>query len=118
MEIKRGDVFLVNFNPARGSEQAGCRPAVVVQNDVGNKYGPTTIVIAVTTTLKDYPFLVKLSAGEGGLEKDSTANAAQVLTVDKLRLVRKLGNLTSEKMREINRALAVSLGLTLGETQD
>lgn len=118
MEIRRGDVFLVDFNPARGSEQAGCRPAVVVQNDVGNKYGPTTIVIAVTTTHKDYPFLVKLSAGEGGLERDSAANAAQVLTVDKLRLARKLGSLPSKTMRQINRALAVSLGLTVGETQD
>ncbi|ACA59113.1 transcriptional modulator of MazE/toxin, MazF [Candidatus Desulforudis audaxviator MP104C] len=70
-EIKRGGVFLTDFNPARGSEQAGCRPAVVVQNDVGNKYSPTTIVIVVTTTHKDYPFMVKLSAGEGGLERDS-----------------------------------------------
>lgn len=112
MEIKRGDMFLVDFNPARGSEQAGYRPAVVVQNDVGNRYSPTVIIVAVTTGVhKDYPFLVKLKAGEGGLEKDSAANAAQVLTVDKSRLVRRLGSLSPEKMHQVNRALAVSLGL-------
>jgi mRNA interferase MazF len=116
MEVKRGDIFLVNFDPARGSKQAGFRPAVVVQNDVGNRYSPTTIVIVVTTAAqKDYPFLVPLKAGEGGLKKDSAANAAQVLTVDKNRLVRKLGSLPPEKMRQVNRALAVSLGL-IGET--
>jgi mRNA interferase MazF len=115
MEVKRGDVFLVNFDPARGSEQAGFRPAVVVQNDVGNRYSPTTIVIAVTTAVHgDYPFLVRLKAGEGGLERDSAANAAQVLTVDKSRLVRKLGSLPPEKMRQLNWALAVSLGLVSG----
>jgi mRNA interferase MazF len=82
MEVKRGEVFWVDFDPARGSEQAGLRPAVVVQNNVGNKYSPTTIVIVVTTTArKQYPFLVPLEAGEGGLKKDSAANAAQVLTI-------------------------------------
>ncbi len=118
MEIKRGDVFLVDFNPARGSEQAGYRPAVVVQNDVGNRYSPTVIVIAVTTGVhKDYPFLVKLRAGEGGLEKDSAANAAQVLTIDKSRLVHRLGSLSPEKMHRVNRALAVSLEL-VGEVSE
>jgi|Deesub1362A_J573_1020465.scaffolds.fasta_scaffold00204_40 mRNA interferase MazF len=114
MEIKRGDVFLVNFNPARGSEQAGLRPAVVVQNNIGNKYSPTTIVIVVTTAVRrSYPFLVPLKAGEGGLNEDSVANAAQVLTIDKSRLRRKIGDLSPEKMGEVDQALKLSLGLAL-----
>jgi len=63
MEVKRGDVFIVDFDPAQGSEQAGTRPAVVVQNAVGNRYSPTTIVIVVTAAAqKNYPFLVPLKA--------------------------------------------------------
>lgn len=112
MKIRRGDIFLVDFNPGRGSEQAGHRPAVVVQNDVGNEYGSTIIIIAITTAAhKDYPFLARLNAGEGGLERDSVANAAQVLTVDKSRLARKLGSLSPERMRRVDRALMLSLGL-------
>lgn len=118
MEIRRGDVFLVDFNPARGSEQAGHRPALVIQNDIGNRYSPTVIVMAITTSIhKGYPFLVKLRAGEGGLEKDSAANAAQVLTVDKSRLVERLGSLSPERMHQVNRALLVSLGLA-GKVSD
>ncbi|MEW6425242.1 MAG: type II toxin-antitoxin system PemK/MazF family toxin [Bacillota bacterium] len=111
-EVRRGDVFLVDFNPARGSEQAGYRPAVIVQNDVGNRYSPTVIIAAVTTAGgKTYPFLVRLKAGEGGLERESTVNAAQILTIDKSRLVKKLGSLSAEKISEVNRALKVSLDL-------
>ncbi|MCL6477843.1 MAG: type II toxin-antitoxin system PemK/MazF family toxin [Peptococcaceae bacterium] len=113
-EIKRGDVFLVDFNPARGSEQAGMRPALIIQNDTGNKYGATTIVAAITTAIqKNYPFLVRLNIGEGGLEKECAVNLAQILTIDKGRLIRKLGNLSGEKMQAVDRAIRISLGLTL-----
>lgn len=112
-EIKRGDVFLVDFNPARGSEQAGMRPALIIQNDTGNKYGATTIVAAITTAIqKNYPFLVCLGAGEGGLERESAVNLAQILTIDKGRLIRKLGNLSGEKIQAVDQAIRISLGLT------
>jgi mRNA interferase MazF len=112
MQIKRGDVFLVNFNPARGSEQAGYRPAVVIQNNVGNRHGSTTIIAAITTSVnKTYPFMVRLSIGEGGLNKESAVNLAQILTIDKARLENKLGCLSEERMDEVNKALKVSLDL-------
>lgn len=111
MEIKRGDVVLVDFNPARGSEQTGIRPALVVQNDVGNKHSPTTIVVAITTTRRKYPFTVNLEEGEGGLGKASTVNASQILTVDKSRFLKKLGTLSPERMKEVDKALKISLGL-------
>jgi len=111
-EVRRGDVFLVDFSPARGSEQAGFRPALVIQNDVGNRHSPTTIVVAISAAPeRSYPFLVRLAAGEGGLERDSAVNASQILTVDKSRLVRKLGSLSAERMRQVDRAVRISLGL-------
>jgi len=110
--VRRGDVFMVDFNPARGSEQAGFRPALVIQNDVGNRHSPTTIVAAISAAPeRPYPFLVRLAAGEGGLERDSAVNASQILTVDKVRLARRLGSLSAERMREVDRALKISLGL-------
>lgn len=111
-EVRRGDVFLVDFSPARGSEQAGFRPALVIQNNVGNRHSSTTIVAAISAAPeRPYPFLVRLSAGEGGLEKESAVNASQILTVDKSRLVRKLGSLSAERMHQVDRAVRISLDL-------
>lgn len=111
-EAGRGEVWLVNFNPGWGSEQKGVRPALVVQNNVGNQYAATTIVAAITTTIKPYPVTVVIGARTCGLLHDSMVNMAQVLTVDKGRLIRKLGGLTPEQLAAVNRALHVSLDLT------
>lgn len=111
-EIKRGDVFWVDWNPSRGSEQSGLRPALVIQNDIGNKYSPTTIVAALTTAVeKPYPFLVEITKGESGLPRDGTVNLAAILTVDQTRLVKKIGELNKIKMAEVGEAIKVSLGL-------
>lgn len=64
---RRGEMWLVNFSPGRGSEQRGIRPALVIQSDVGNQYAATTIVAAITSTIKIYPVTVALKKGEGGL---------------------------------------------------
>ena len=108
---KRSDIWLVNFNPGRGSEQQGIRPALVIQNDVGNQYAATTIVAAITTTIKPYPVTVVVRARTCGLPHDSMVNLAQLLTVDQSRLTRQLGRLTSEQQAAVNRALRVSLEL-------
>jgi mRNA interferase MazF len=108
---KRGDIWLVNFNPGRGSEQQGIRPALVIQNDVGNQYAATTIVAAITTTIKPYPVTVVVRARTCGLPYDSMVNLAQVLTVDQSRLIRQLGKLTVEQQTAVDRALRVSLEL-------
>lgn len=101
---------MVNFNPARGSEQKGVRPALVVQNDAGNRYGSTTIIAAITTTIKAFPVTVLL-AKNIGLEKPSMVNTAQLLTVDKTRLIKKLGALDPTQMTQVDQALKVSVGL-------
>jgi mRNA interferase MazF len=106
---RRGEVWLVDFNPGRGSEQQGVRPAVVVQNDVGNEYAGTTIVAAITSTIKIYPVTVALKPGEGGLKKTSMVNLAQILTVDKTRLQRRIGTLPAVRMDMVNAAIKISL---------
>ena len=111
-EIKRGEIYWVDWNPGRGSEQSGLRPALVIQNDIGNKHSPTTIVAALTTAIeKPYPFLIKVTAKESGLPKDSIVNLAVILTVDKTRLTNKCGALSEARMSEVNDAIKVSLEL-------
>jgi mRNA interferase MazF len=108
---RRGEVWLVNWNPARGSDQAGKRPALIVQNDTGNRYAATTIVAAISTTVRLYPMNVHLDPPQGGLTKTSMVKAGQLLTVSQERLEKKLGQVTEEKMREVDHALRLSLGL-------
>jgi len=78
MEVKRGEIYWVDWSPGRGSEQLGLRPALVIQNDTGNKFSPTTIVAALTTTMeKSYPFLVKCAAAESGFNSFALSRAGQ-----------------------------------------
>ena len=100
---------MVNFSPGRGSEQRGVRPALIIQNDVGNQYAATTIVAAITSTIKIYPVTVLLKRGVGGLRQSSMVNLAQILTVDKSRLRRRVGSLPSELVERVNAAIKVSL---------
>ncbi|MBI5407410.1 MAG: type II toxin-antitoxin system PemK/MazF family toxin [Nitrospirae bacterium] len=108
---KRGEIWLVNFNPGRGSEQQGIRPSLIIQNNIGNKHGSTTIIAAITTTLKKYPITVFLSPQEGGLKEPSMVNLAQLLTIDKSRLIKKIGALDTAKLQEVDEAVMISLGL-------
>ena len=89
----------------------GNRPALIIQNDVGNQNASTTIVAALTTTIKKYPVTVLIPEGKGGLKEHSMVNLAQLLTVDKERLTKKLGYLGEERMAEVDEAIRISLGL-------
>ena len=108
---KRGEVWLVNWNPARGSELAGKRPALVVQNDIGNEHAATTIVAAISTAIRLFPMNVLLDPPHGGLNKPSIVKAGQILTVSKDRLEKRLGVVEQKKMEEVDRALRLSLSL-------
>ena len=109
---KRGEIWLVNWNPSRGSEQAGQRPALVIQNDIGNQKAPTTIVATISTVVKLYPMNVLVEPPEGGLEGPSIVKTSQILTVAKERLERRLGRLSPEKMESVDRAIKLSLALS------
>ena len=111
-EIRRGEIYWVDWNPGRGSEQSGLRPALVIQNDIGNRFSPTTIISAFTTAVgKPYPFMVMVMARESGLPKDGAVDLAQILTIDKARLRTKCGELTEAKMIAVDNAIKASLGL-------
>jgi mRNA interferase MazF len=108
---RRGEIYTVDFNPARGSEQAGKRPALVVSNDTANQYSPNVTVVAVTSTVpsKEYPVNVHLPAGVLPLE--GTILAAQIMTISKERLLNYRGTLDAAQMRAVEDALRVALGL-------
>ena len=113
MEIKRGDIVLVNFEPVRGSEQGGIRPSLVIQNDIFNKYSPTTIVAPITSKLfkKEYPTNVTLKKEDSRLNQDSTVLLNQIKTIDKSRIIRKISLLDFYSMKKVDLALKISLDL-------
>jgi len=110
--VRRGEIFWFDFGTPMGSVQGGKRLALVIQNDSGNFSSPTTIIAAITSKEKNsYPFHVQITAQESGLKLDGTVLLEQILTVNKNRLTEKAGQLFSFKMKEIDDALKVSLGI-------
>jgi len=109
---KRGEVWLVNCNSARGSERAGRRPALVIQNDIGNEMAPTTVVAAISSSVKVFPMNVKIDPPEGGLDLPSIIKTSQLLTVAKERLEKRLGRISTKTMEDVNRAIKLSLNLS------
>jgi len=84
-KIRRGDVYHANVDPVTGSETGKTRPVLVIQNDIGNKYSPTTIVAVITDyseKKESYPICVAIKKGKG-LKKDSIVNLSQIRTIDK-----------------------------------
>jgi mRNA interferase MazF len=110
---KRGEVYLVNFDPTIGAEIQKTRPALVVQNNIANRYSPITIVGAISSQFDDqlYPTEVLIQPPEGGLTIPSVVLLNQVRSVDKRRLVRRLETLTPTTMERVDRAILISLGL-------
>jgi len=109
---RRGEVWLVNWNPARGSEQAGLRPALVIQNDIGNEKAVTTIVAAISSSVKLYPMNVAIQPPEGGVDRPSIIKTSQILTVSKERLEKRLGTLSEEMTVEVDKVIKLSLALS------
>lgn len=110
---RRGEVYLVNFDPTMGAEIRKTRPALILQNDIANRHSPVTIIAAVTSkfSLPLYPTEVLVVAPEGGLTEDSVVLLNQVRTIDKQRLVRRFGALKPDTMARVNGTIQISLGL-------
>ena len=110
---KRGSVYLVRFDPTEGSEIAKTRPALIIQNDIGNRASNVTIVAAITSKfhLPLHHTNVLVKAPEGGLDVDSVVRLDQIRSVDKRRLSRRLGALRPATMRQVHHAIVLSLGL-------
>lgn len=113
--LLRGDVYLLNLDPIVGKEIGKARPAVIIQNDIGNKFSPVTIIAPISSVkeiTKPLPIMIFLRKGESGLSEDSYIDCGQIRTVDKdQRLITKFGTLDKNKMLEVDKALKVSLSL-------
>ncbi|MFQ6044144.1 MAG: type II toxin-antitoxin system PemK/MazF family toxin, partial [Candidatus Poribacteria bacterium] len=112
IDVRRGDVVDINLEPVRGHEIGKTRPAVVVQNDIGNQYSPLIIVVPIRGAehiKRLYPVIVLIQKGEGGLDKNSVAQCDQIKSLDKTRIVKNRGRLSADIMREIDIALKHSL---------
>lgn len=112
MEVYRGEIYFADMGPVEGSEQGGTRPVLVIQNNVGNHYSPTTIVAAITgqkekNRLPTHVFLPKETSK---LRKDSIVLLEQIRTISKHRLKCKMGEVGDWMMEQIDAALAVSIG--------
>jgi mRNA interferase MazF len=109
---KRGELYVVSFDPTLGAEIKKTRPALILQNDIGNRHSPVTIVAAVTSNvLRRGPTSVLVRASEGGLTVDSIVLLNQIGTIDKRRLGKRLGVLRSEIMKQVDQAIMISLAL-------
>jgi mRNA interferase MazF len=109
----RGEIWLADLDPVRGSEQAGSRPVLVFQSDVINAHTNTYMAIPFTTNLRRaaLPSCVRLSRGEGGLASDSVALCHQMRVLDKSRLYRKLGSVHSRTLAEVENRVLFTLGI-------
>lgn len=113
VNIRRGDIVLVNLDPVIGSEQGKTRPALVIQNDIGNEYSPTTIVAPITPKIfsKQFPTNVEIDKSNSPLKEKSTVLLNQIRTVDKARIIKNYGGLSRKKMKEVDDAIKKSLNL-------
>ncbi len=113
MQIRRGDVVLVKLDPVVGSEQGKTRPALVLQNDIGNEYSPTTIVAPITSKIfsKQFPTNVEINLANSPLKEPGTILLNQIRTIDKARIIKNYGKISAGKMEETGEAIRSSLGL-------
>jgi mRNA interferase MazF len=116
--FKRGDVVLLPFPYIQNYAKAKTRPAVIIQNDIGNRYSPNLIVALISSSVppKTYPIHYKISADsdEGraaGLDVDSIVKAETIITVPKQVVIKKIGALPQNAMDKLDACLKVSLGL-------
>ena len=112
-DVKRGDIYWVNLDPVVGTEVGKRRPALIISNDVGNKYSDRVIVAPITNKglTKVYPIEVLLLQGEGGVPENSKVVLDQIRAIDKQRLADYIGRLDADKMKDVDRALRKSLAL-------
>ena len=110
---RRGDVYLLNFDPTLGAGIRKTRPGLVIQNDLSNRSSPVTIVAAISSqfSIPLHPTEVRLDSSEGGLTKASVVLCNQIRSVDRGRLIRRIGKIPAARMELVDSALSISLGL-------
>ncbi|MEW6234178.1 MAG: type II toxin-antitoxin system PemK/MazF family toxin [Candidatus Omnitrophota bacterium] len=111
--MNRGDVYLADLNPSRGSEQSGIRPVAIIQRNTLARFTSTIVVVPFTTNLRRamIPGTVLIPAEENGLTRDSVALCYQIAVLDRSRLTKKLGSLTTRQLANLDQALKYALDL-------
>ncbi len=110
--VKRGDVWYVDFNKLEGNAIQKKRPALVIQNNLGNKYGSLTIVVAIQNDPnKNLPVFAKVPAGTAGLKKDSIVNCSVISSIPNTLLGHKIGALPAALLKDVEKAMKASLAL-------
>ena len=112
-KVRRGEIYYADLRPVTGSEQGGIRPVVILQNDTGNRFSPTTIAAAITSRDEKHQLPTHIWIGSRfyGLRQDSMILLEQVRTLDQKRLRDYIGCLDKETMQAVDRGLTVSLGM-------
>ena len=111
--VHRGEIYYADLNPVVGSEQGGIRPVLILQNEVGNWFSPTVIVAAMTARGSKAHLPTHVPVGtDSGLRRPSLVLAEQVRTIDKSRLLERVGMLPPEKQGQVDRALRISFALS------
>jgi mRNA interferase MazF len=124
--ILKGEIYLAELSPTIGSEISKKRPVLIVSSDISNQFSATvssdisnqfsatvSIVPITSTTSKIYPFEVFLPKSEGNLINDSKAKGNQIRTIDKLRIQKKFGKISNEKLKEVERAILIHLDINI-----
>lgn len=113
MIIRRGDIYYADLRPVVGSEQGGVRPVLIIQNDIGNKHSPTVICAAITSKMNKakLPTHVELNTKRCYMIRDSVILLEQLRTIDKQRLKERICHIDDELLKDVDRALMISLEL-------
>ncbi len=110
---KRGEIWWVDLKPVVGSETEKERPCLILQNNIGNQNGSTTMVAPLLPGLKNYPFVVNLSpTAQNGLDRERHINCSQMRAVDAQRIKNRLGVLEDSYWEAIEKAVAIELGFS------
>lgn len=107
LEVKRGDIYWVDWG-----KEAGLHPALIIQNDIGNKHSDSTIVAYITSTPpKELPIIVGFKEHESSLAGGGAVDLGRIMTIPKSMLREKIGHISSRKIPQINEAILASLGI-------
>lgn len=112
--MKKRDIYFANLDPTVGAEIAKKRPVLIVSNNINNQHAATVTVLPITSSVNNiYPFETLLNAGEGNIHNDSKVKANQIRTIDKTRLIQKIGTISDSKMDEIEQAILIHLDIDI-----
>ena len=110
--MKKYDIILVDLNPVRGSEQAGIRPCIIIQNDYANAVARTYVVAIISSVIKRYPHTLIIEPTEiNGLTVESRIDCLQVRTIDEERIVKRLGTLDTTDREDLDEIIRIAFGV-------